>query len=91
MSFTVTLYLCYLKSLSYLQMVDGKNVKTMNINWLRSKIGIVSQEPVLFDGNITENIAYGDTSRDIPIHEIIAAARMANIHNFIDKLPHVSS
>ena len=72
-------------------MVDGKNVKTMNINWLRSKIGIVSQEPVLFDATIAENIAYGDTSRDIPIHEIIAAARMANIHNFIDKLPHVSS
>ena len=91
MSFTVTLYLCYLKRLSYLQMVDGKNVKTMNINWLRSKMGIVSQEPVLFDGTITENIAYGDMSRDVPIFEVIAAARMANIHTFIDKLPRVSS
>ena len=68
-------------------MVDGKNVKTMNINWLRSKIGIVSQEPVLFDATIAENIAYGDTSRDVPIFEVIAAARMANIHTFIDKLP----
>ena len=72
-------------------MVDGKDVKELNLNWLRSKMGIVSQEPVLFDASIAENIAYGDTSRVVPMSEIIEAARSANIHNFIDSLPHVST
>ena len=53
-------------------------------------VGIVSQEPVLFDMSIRENIAYGDNSRnDIPIEEIIEAAKNANIHNFIENLPEV--
>lgn len=72
-----------------MQTLDGTNTKDLNINWLRSKIGIVSQEPVLFDASITENIAYGDTSRTVPMPEIIEAARSANIHTFIEKLPHV--
>ncbi|CAC5420869.1 Multidrug resistance protein 1A,ATP-binding cassette sub-family B member 5,Phosphatidylcholine translocator ABCB4,Multidrug resistance protein 1 [Mytilus coruscus] len=54
------------------------------------EIGIVSQEPVLFDTSIAENIAYGDTSRTVPMSEIIEVARSANIHNFIESLPHVS-
>ena len=54
-------------------------------------VGIVSQEPVLFDVSITENIAYGDNSRkDIPLDEIIRAAKDANIHDFIQSLPQVS-
>ncbi|CAF4505767.1 unnamed protein product, partial [Rotaria magnacalcarata] len=54
-----------------------------------SSVGIVSQEPVLFDMSIKENIAYGDNSRDdIPMEEIIAAAQNANIHSFIQTLPH---
>ncbi|XP_076093992.1 ATP-dependent translocase ABCB1-like isoform X1 [Mytilus galloprovincialis] len=68
--------------------LDGTNTKDLNINWLRSKIGIVSQEPVLFDASIAGNIAYGDTSRTVPMPEIIEAARSANIHTFIEKLPH---
>ena len=71
-------------------MLDGRNVKDLNINWLRSQIGIVSQEPVLFDTSIAENIAYGDTSRNVPMSEIIEVARSANIHTFIESLPHVS-
>ena len=54
---------------------------------LRAKLSIVSQEPVLFDKTIAENIAYGDTSRDVPMDEIITAAKMANIHEFIVQLP----
>jgi ABC-type multidrug transport system fused ATPase/permease subunit len=50
-------------------------------------MGIVSQEPVLFDRTIAENIAYGDNSRDVPMEEIIDAARKANIHSFISSLP----
>ena len=54
-------------------------------------VGIVSQEPVLFDMSIRENIAYGDNSRsDIPMDEIIEAAKNANIHDFIQSLPTVS-
>ncbi len=54
-------------------------------------VGIVSQEPVLFNMSIRENIAYGDNSRqDIPINEIIEAAKLANIHDFIQCLPQVN-
>ncbi|XP_031626047.1 multidrug resistance protein homolog 65 [Contarinia nasturtii] len=54
---------------------------------LRSKLSIVSQEPTLFDRTIAENIAYGDNSRDVLMEEILAAAKVANIHNFIIQLP----
>ena len=54
-------------------------------------MGIVSQEPILFDRSIAENIAYGDNSRDVTMDEIITAARNANIHTFISELPEVSS
>ncbi|XP_051921757.1 ATP-binding cassette, sub-family B (MDR/TAP), member 4 isoform X5 [Hippocampus zosterae] len=67
--------------------IDSKSVKELNIHWLRSQIGIVSQEPVLFDCSLAENIAYGDNSRTVTIEEIKAAAEKANIHSFIEKLP----
>ena len=71
-------------------MVDGRNIRELGIQWLRSQIGLVSQEPVLFDCSIRENIEYGDNSRQVTMDEVIAAARMANIHNFVDSLPLVS-
>ena len=52
-------------------------------------MSIVSQEPVLFDSTIRENIEYGDNSRKVTMEEIIAAAKMANIHSFITSLPKV--
>uniref|UniRef100_A0A672U8B8 ATP binding cassette subfamily B member 1 n=1 Tax=Strigops habroptila TaxID=2489341 RepID=A0A672U8B8_STRHB len=66
---------------------DGKNIKELNIKWLRAQIGIVSQEPILFDCTIGENIAYGDNSRHVSHEEIVNAAKEANIHSFIDSLP----
>nr|XP_021407324.1 ATP-dependent translocase ABCB1 isoform X1 [Lonchura striata domestica] len=66
---------------------DGKNAKALNIQWLRAQIGIVSQEPILFDCTIAENIAYGDNSREVSFEEIVSAAKQANIHSFIDSLP----
>lgn len=54
---------------------------------LRSKLSIVSQEPVLFDKTIAENIAYGDNTRDVSMDEIIAAAKIANVHDFVTQLP----
>ena len=55
------------------------------MKWLRSNIGVVSQEPVLFDATIAENISYG--KEGATTEEIEAAARAANAHNFISELP----
>ena len=60
----------------------------MNIQWIRSCFGLVSQEPILFDLTIAENIAYG--LENIPMEDIINAATKANIHHFIEQLPQVS-
>jgi ATP-binding cassette subfamily B (MDR/TAP) protein 1 len=59
----------------------------LNLQWWRSQIGFVSQEPILFDASIKENIAYGDTSRDVSFDEIQEAAANANISRFIETLP----
>lgn len=67
--------------------VDSVNMKTITLHSLRSNMGIVSQEPNLFDRTIGENIAYGDNSRSVEVEEIIEAAKNANIHNFISSLP----
>ncbi|XP_040208747.1 ATP-binding cassette sub-family B member 5-like isoform X2 [Rana temporaria] len=66
---------------------DNIDLKCLNVQWLRSQIGIVSQEPVLFDCSIAENIAYGDNSRMVSMEEIQQAAKAANIHSFIEGLP----
>lgn len=50
-------------------------------------MALVSQEPVLFSYSIGENIAYGDNSRSVPQEEIVRAAQMANVHDFVQKLP----
>jgi ABC-type multidrug transport system fused ATPase/permease subunit len=59
----------------------------LNIHWVRSRFGLVSQEPILFDLTIAENIAYG--LENVPIEAIIDAATKANIHQFIQQLPQV--
>ncbi|UJR24257.1 hypothetical protein I4U23_027224 [Adineta vaga] len=70
-------------------LVDSKDIRSLDLQWYRSQISIVSQEPILFDMTICENIAYGDNSRtDISLVEIIQAATSANIHDFIQNLPH---
>lgn len=70
-------------------MIDGHDIKELNLKWLRSQIGIVSQEPILFDLSIKDNIAYGDASRTVSDSEIEEAAKSANIHDFISTLPNV--
>ncbi|CAF1531342.1 unnamed protein product, partial [Adineta ricciae] len=53
-------------------LLDSKDLRSLNLRWYRSQIGIVSQEPILFDLTIRENISYGDNDReDIPLDEII--------------------
>uniref|UniRef100_A0A8C4SJI5 ATP-binding cassette sub-family B member 5 n=1 Tax=Erpetoichthys calabaricus TaxID=27687 RepID=A0A8C4SJI5_ERPCA len=68
-------------------LVDGNDITSLNLAWLRSQIGIVSQEPILFDTSIAENIRYGDNSRSVTQEEIEEAAKKANIHSFIEDLP----
>ncbi|KAB2098258.1 hypothetical protein ES319_A01G226100v1 [Gossypium barbadense] len=66
-------------------MLDGHDIKTLKLRWLRSQIGLVSQEPALFATTIKENILLGrPDANDIEIEE---AARVANAHSFIVKLP----
>jgi len=66
-------------------LIDGVNLKEFQLRWIRSKIGLVSQEPVLFAASIKENIAYGkDNATD---QEIRAASELANASKFIDKMP----
>ncbi|KAK7110228.1 ATP-dependent translocase ABCB1-like isoform X2 [Littorina saxatilis] len=67
--------------------LGGEDVRELNVQNLRKQIGIVSQEPVLFDRSLAENIAYGDNERVVSMDEIISAARAANIHEFIANLP----
>ncbi|KAF5301298.1 hypothetical protein FQR65_LT08917 [Abscondita terminalis] len=67
--------------------VNGEDIKNMKLSTLRSQLGVVSQEPNLFDKTIGGNIAYGDNERTVPEEEIIEAAKNANIHNFITSLP----
>ena len=67
--------------------LEGTDTKSLNLSWLRQQIGIVPQEPVLFDISIAENIQYGALYRDVSDEEMIAAAKVANIHNFIESLP----
>uniref|UniRef100_A0A0X3NT44 ABC transporter domain-containing protein n=1 Tax=Schistocephalus solidus TaxID=70667 RepID=A0A0X3NT44_SCHSO len=67
--------------------MDGQNIKNLAPRWIRSNIGVVLQQSDLFDLTIRENIAFGDLSRDLSMDEIIAAARVAKIHEFIMSLP----
>jgi ABC-type multidrug transport system fused ATPase/permease subunit len=67
--------------------VDDYNIQTINVPFMRSKLGIVSQEPVLFDRSIADNIKYGDNTREVAMEEVIEAAKKSNIHNFVKDLP----
>jgi len=65
--------------------IDGMDIKELSLRTLRSRIAIVSQQIVLFNDTVTNNIAYGDTKRST--EEIEAAAKAANAHGFISRLP----
>ena len=64
------------------------DIKSYHIKWLRQHIGVVSQEPVLFDTSIEENIRFGQDG--VSDKDIEQACRKANAHSFITKLPNVS-
>lgn len=68
-------------------LIDGVDIRIINLGWIRGKIGLVSQEPVLFSTTIRENIAYG--MENSTVEEIKRATELANAAKFIDKLPNV--
>jgi ABC-type multidrug transport system fused ATPase/permease subunit len=70
--------------------LDGQDLRTLNISWLRSIIGFVQQEPILFNRTIAENIAYGINDREVSTEEIYEVAQQANIHDEIIAFPQVN-
>jgi subfamily B ATP-binding cassette protein MsbA len=65
--------------------IDGTDIRDVTLRSLRSQIAIVTQQTILFNDTVKRNIAYGDIERTD--EEIIAAAKAANAHNFITRLP----
>lgn len=66
-------------------LIDGINIKDIKIKCLRNLIGVVTQETILFNDNVKNNIAYGNTGYSE--EKIIEAAKSANAHNFIIEMP----
>jgi ABC-type multidrug transport system fused ATPase/permease subunit len=66
-------------------LIDGHDVRDLRLDFLRSQIGLVQQEPFLFNGTVRENIAYGDLTADQEAIERVATA--ARAHEFIADLP----
>ncbi|GMG99353.1 hypothetical protein Nepgr_001193 [Nepenthes gracilis] len=66
--------------------LDGRDLKHYNVRWLRSHLGLVQQEPVIFSTTIRENIIYA--RHNATEAEMKEAARIANAHHFISSLPH---
>lgn len=66
-------------------LLDGYKIKKLKLKWLRSQIGLVNQEPILFATSIKENILFG--KEEASMEQITNAAKAANAHDFIIKLP----
>ncbi|PKI74680.1 hypothetical protein CRG98_005007 [Punica granatum] len=64
-------------------LLDGENIKNLKLEWLRSQIGLVTQEPALLSLSIRDNIAYG---RDATLDQIVEAAKIAHAHTFVSSL-----
>jgi len=65
--------------------IDGIEIREVTLTSLRAQIGLVTQELILFDDTVRNNIAYG--LEDIPIEKVIDAAKAAKAHEFIQNLP----
>lgn len=70
-------------------MIDGYDLRTLNLPNYRNHVATVSQEPILFDCSIRDNIVYG-LENSVTHEQIVQAAKLANIHDFILNLPQVA-
>eukprot|EP00924_Labyrinthula_sp_SR-Ha-C_P002659 maker-scaffold_13-snap-gene-3.61-mRNA-1 protein AED:0.01 eAED:0.01 QI:0/0/0/1/1/1/2/0/1318 len=72
-------------------LVNGQDIKSYNVSWLRNNIGFVDQEPKLFAGTIRENILFGfdafEKTEEEVLTQVHKAARSANAHQFISEFP----
>ena len=66
-------------------MIDGRDISDIRISSLRTLMGIVTQETILFNDSVFNNIAYGMS--DCPIEDVVTAAQAANAHEFIEAMP----
>jgi len=66
--------------------LDGVGIQKLQVKWLRSQMGLVSQEPALFATTIKENILFG--KEDATEDQVVQAAKAAHAHDFISLLPH---
>ncbi len=67
-------------------MIDGRDISCIRISSLRALMGIVTQETILFNDTVFNNIAYGMS--DCPLEDVVTAARAANAHEFIEAMKH---
>eukprot|EP00968_Pinguiococcus_pyrenoidosus_P017610 scaffold1763_cov211-Pinguiococcus_pyrenoidosus.AAC.5 len=67
--------------------LDGHDLRELNVKWLRQRMALVGQEPRLFTGSIADNIAQGAHGQEVTQEQIEDAARHANAHDFITRLP----
>lgn len=65
---------------------DGVDLRDLKVRSLRAQIALITQDVILFDDTVANNIAYG-TDEPVPIEKIVAAAKAANAHKFIEKMP----
>ncbi|KAG2221529.1 hypothetical protein INT45_004523 [Circinella minor] len=86
-STTVQLLQRFYDALEGQVLIDGKNIKEYNVQWLRGQIGVVSQEPVLFNMSVRKNLLLGAMHENVTDEEIIDACKKANCHSFISQLP----
>ena len=66
--------------------LDGIEIKSLKVSWLRDQMGLVGQEPLLFNDTIRANITYGKHG-DVTEEEVMAVAKAAKAHEFISSLP----
>jgi len=72
--------------------LDGRDIRGLNVRWLRGNIGVVGQEPVLFSASIEDNIRLGASGDGAKVsdEDIVRACKAANCYDFIMRLPEAS-
>jgi ATP-binding cassette subfamily B protein len=81
----VNLFMRYYDNYQGRILVDGKDIRKIDMEYFRSQIGYVQQEPMVFHDTIFNNIAYGNTK--FTVEDVIYAADIANAHQFIVRQP----